>query len=297
MDLTWIWSLLTTKTSVLGAALISAAISAIIAYVFRVREHRLKLVADYEHEQRKALRAIIGRIHGRLLHAGNSLNYRFWNLYANTEKRWLAVEEFRQPENYYIQSFVCRFMAVFVLVREFERQALYVDSRIATQSDMLFLKYVNALHWCMTDVSLFKGVCYDAFNPTDHFFSDSLRGYCDDCVDKDGELLKVEALIELSKTNKGLESVFLFFKGLSATEDRLRWDRLVSLHLLIAAFINSIGYSEHRTSRAKLFKIAAQIRNKVILENLAYWLPRHGLGKDSESRTLIGVCKELSKKR
>lgn len=295
MDIAWVWKLLNSNTSVLAAALISTTISAIVAYVFRVREHRLKLMADYEHEQRKALRVIIGRTHGRLLLAGNSLNYRFWNLYANSEKSWLSVEDYTQSESYYLHSFVSRFMSVFVLVREFERQALYVDSRIATRNDMLFLKYVAALHWCMTDVALFEGANYDASSPTDHFFSDSLRTYCDICVDENGQLLKIEDLLNLAKNNPGIESVFIFFKGLSATEGRLRWDRLVCLHLLIATFVNSIGYPEHKTSRAKILKVATQVRNRVVLKNLAEWLPRHGFGRDSDSRMLISVCKKLNK--
>ena len=292
MDLTWVSTLLSTNTTVLQASLISAIISAFVAYTFRIREHRKKLVADYDHEQRKALREIIGRSHGRLLHAGNSLNYRFWNLYANHNKGWLVVDDISCSDNYYLNSFVCRFLAVFALVRDFERQALYVDSRIASKHDMIFVKYVAALHWCMTDTELFQGINYDTFNPVDHFFSDSLRDYCEICIGDDGEILKASAMLELGKK---VEPVFVFFQGLSATEDRLRWDRLVSLHLLIATFVNSIGYPEHRTSCEKLSRIARQIRNKKVLANLIAWLPRHGLGRDSDSKKLISVCKNIYK--
>lgn len=292
MDLAWISNLLSTNTTILQASLISATISAFVAYAFRVREHRKKLIADYDHEQRKALRQIIGRSHGRLLHSTNSLNYRLWNLYTNQDKGWLIAENLRRPENYYLNSFVCRFLAVFALIREFERQAVYVDARIASKQDLIFVKYVAALHWCMTDTELFHGLKYDTFNPVDHFFSDTLREYCEICIGVDGEVLKANAILELGDK---VEQVFVFFQGLSATENRFRWDRLVCLHLLIAAFINSIGYPEHRTSREKLSKIAAQIRNKTALINLASWLPRHGLGRDSDSKELISVCKKIYK--
>jgi hypothetical protein len=33
-----------------------------------------------------------------------------------------------------------------------------------------------------------------------------------------------------------------FFDGLRADEPRLRWDRLVALHLLVIAFRSAIGY-------------------------------------------------------
>lgn len=293
MDLTAVTAFLSTNTNVLGAVLISTVISTVVAYFFRVREHRLKLVADYDHEQRKVLRAIIGRIHGRILQAGNSLNYRMINLYKNYDKGWLALDDPWLHGSYYFHSTVCRFMAVFVLVREFERQALYVDSRIATKRDLVFLKYVSALHWCMTDVALFQGVEYDSSHQVDHFFSDSLRAYCDNCITKDGEILSLDAMVELAQKENGFETVFFFFHRLSPEEKRLRWDRLVSLHLLIATFINSIGYAEHRTSPKKLSEIASKIRNPEILSNLAAWLPRLGLDKDAESKELISVCTKL----
>ncbi|GFM49628.1 hypothetical protein JSY17_05265 [Pseudomonas capsici] len=288
MDFTWISELLSKNTTVLQASLISVIASAFISYAFRVREHKKKLAAEYNHEQRKALREIIGRSHGRLLHAGNSLSYRLWNLYANHDKGWLVVDNIGHPENYYLNSFVCRFLSVFSLVRDFERQALYVDARIASKKDRIFVKYVAALHWCMTDTELFSGIPYDTFNAVDHFFSDTLRDYCEICIDENGTTLRANAMLELGEK---IHPVFAFFQGLSPTENRLRWDRLVSLHLLVATFINSIGYPEHRTSCERLSKIAKQIRNKAVLANMATWLPRHGLGKDSDSKKLISICK------
>ena len=291
MDLTWLTELLSSNTTVLQTSLISTAISAAAAYILRIREHRKKLVADYDHEQRKALRAIIGRSHGRLLHAGNSLNYRFFNLYSNHDKGWLVKDSTSHKENYYLNSFVSRFLTVFALIRDFERQAIYIDSRISSKQDLTFVKYAAALHWCMTDAELFKGLNYDASNPVDHFFSDMLRDYSEACISTKGEILTSNGILGLGKT---VEPVFEFFRGLSVAEDRLRWDRLVSLHLLLAAFINSIGYPEHRTSREKLSRIARHVQNKNILKNLAAWLPRHGLDKDPYSKQLISICRKIS---
>jgi hypothetical protein len=294
MDFNWVSTLLSTNTNVLSAALISALISAFVAYISKIREYKGKLVADHDHEQRKALRSIIGRTHGRLLHAGNSLNHRFWNLYANHDKRWLEVTDLWNPDNYYLHSFACRFMAVFALIREFERQAVYVDSRIALKSDLVFLKYVAALHWCMTDVALFEGIEYDSSDQVDHFYSDALREYSDTCIDDNGNMLKPDTIVARAKEGGGLQKVFEFFHGLSHTEDRLRWDRLVALHLLIVTFVNTIGYPEHRTSDAKIRKIADQVRNKKVLTNLAAWLPRHGLDKDANSKKLLRICLQAS---
>ncbi len=77
------------------------------------------------------------------------------------------------------------------------------------------------------------------------------------------------------------------------SEERLRWDRLVAFHLILVGFINTIGYPEHQTSKSEMQQIASQIRNKIVLDNLVSWLPRHGL-KDKEARRIRRACNQVS---
>ena len=188
-----------------------------------------------------------------------------------------------RPEYYYFHSFVHRFLAVGALMRQFEKEAIYVDARIAESNDFLFLKYLTAMHWCLTDIALFQGLAYDSFDETDHFFSDAFRGYCDICV-KDGRVVQFNEFVDLVQDDRSLDPVLRFFDSLSREEERFRWDRLVAFHLLIVAFVNSFGYREQRTSKAKIMKIAKQIKNGEALSNFIEWLPRHGLGKDRQSK-------------
>jgi hypothetical protein len=275
--------LLTTQTNLLWAAAVSAIVSAVTSYLLRLREERHKLEAEYEYEQRKRLRNLIGSYHGRLLNAANSLNYRLWNLYKHHDRGWLRVGGTYPPENYYFHSFIHRFLNVFFHIRQFEREAVVVDARIAEPRDFLFLKYLAALRWCMTDVALFHNVPYDHYDQTDHFFSDAFRQYCDDCAAQGGEFIALHDLTTRVQTDRTLDSVLHFFDSLSPDEDRLRWDRLVALHLLLVAFVNNFGYEEQRTSPEQFNEIAAQFRHPQILSNLAAWLPRHGLGSDVEA--------------
>ena len=68
-----------------------AIVSAVVSYVLKRREIRFNLDVEYEYEQRKKLRNLIGSYHGRALQAANRLNQRFWNLYAYVGKGWLNV--------------------------------------------------------------------------------------------------------------------------------------------------------------------------------------------------------------
>jgi hypothetical protein len=285
---------LLSKTDVLWAVLVSAIVSAAVSYFFRRREARHKLAVEYEYEQRKKLRDLIGRYHGRVLQACNSLSYRFWNLYENSEVDWLERNKNFPHHGYYLLSFVHRFLAVFSYIRQFENEAIYVDRRIAEKKDFTFLNYLEAIRWVMTDVALFDGLPYDNSHQKDHFFSDNFRQYCDGCV-KDGNFITYEELKDLIANVRTLDPVLEFFESLRLSEDRLRWDRLVALHLLLMAFVNSFGYESQYSLQTKFVSVAGRVRQRRILENLLDWLPRHGLGKDKESRRIVRACRNLVK--
>jgi hypothetical protein len=295
METIWnsISSLLKSNTELLGAAIVAAIVSAAVSYFFKKRETRYKLEAEYEYEQRKKLRNLIGEFHGRMLNAANSLNYRLWNIYSNHKERWLDVSGDYSLENHYFHSSVYRFLVVSVLIRQFERKAIYVDGRIAEKNDFLFLRYVAVLHWCMTDVVLLSGLEYDKEHETDHFFSDNFRQYCDSCIKLDDSIIGFDELAQRVQNDRTLDPVLSFFDGLSPDEKRYRWDRLVAFHLLLIGFINTFGYKEQETSQKKIQQVAAQIKHPEILGNIVSWLPRHGLIDKKGGKRILRVCKTM----
>lgn len=138
---------------------------------------RDRLKTEYEYEQRKKLRDLIGCYHGGILQAVEEFNYRMMSLYASEDEDWLNVGDDYQgvgsdPNNYYFQTTVHRFLALFVLIRRFESEALYADSRIADKKDFEFLKYSRAILWAATGTHLFSGLAYDVSESKDHFFRD-----------------------------------------------------------------------------------------------------------------------------
>ena len=286
--------LLATKTDLLWVTLVSAVVSAGVSYLFKRSETRHTADVSYEYEQRKELRKLIGRYHGRLLNAANSMNYRLWNFYANQEQGWLYVGgKYGNPDNYYFRSFVYRFLNIFALIRQLETEAVLLDARIAEKKDFVFLNYAAALHWVMTDVALTKGMPYDDFHQTDHFFSDHFRQYCDCCLQK-GSFIGIDEFSELLRNNcTAIEPVLEYFDGLSRKEARLRWDRLVAFHLLIMAFINSFGYKRQYSPQRLFIDAAKQMKDLRVLKNLVIWLPKHDLGQDREAKRIVGALENL----
>lgn len=286
---------LSTNTELLWAAIVSAVVSAGVSYFFRRREARHKL--EIEYEQRRKLRDLIGLYHGRLLNAANNLNYRFWNLYSNYDERWLDVHGGYKQGGYYFASFVYRFLAVCVLSRQFENEAVYLDARIAEKKDFTFLNYVWALGWVLTDAKLFEGLQYDQNTQRDHFFGDNLRQYCDACLSRKGEFFTPESFRKYIATKRSIDPVMAFFDSLHPSEDRFRWDRLVAFHLILLAFINSFGYHTHYTPASKFVTVARNNRNTVVLDNLVAWLPRLGLTKDKNTELILVACKAVKEER
>lgn len=280
------------------AALISAVVAVVTLLVSTPLRHwwdrkflRFKLRVEYEYEQRKRLREMIGRYDGRILEAAVSLNYRFWNLYKNVGEGWLDIHgDYANKENYYFQSSVCRFLHFCSLVLRFEREAQFIDSRIAEKADLDFLRYAKAFIWAATDADLFAGLGYDPFRPIDHFFRDELKVATDSCCDGD-EFTSFRDFRAGIRKNRDLRDVLQFFDGLRPDEDRLRWNRVVALDLLIMAFINSFGYKWQKSTSKEFATTAGRICHPEIVMNLVSWLPKLGLDGERSIKQMLAAIR------
>ena len=266
-------------------ALLALLISPWVRHAFDKRSVRHRLKTEYEYEERKKLRTLIGRYHGRILEAAVTLNHRFWNLYANEGKGWLDLhgKYNNLDRQYYFRSTVYRFLAFCSLSRLFEAEAIFVDSRIAEPSDLEFVKYLKAPNWVSTDVALYEGLEYNSFYSTDHFFADQLRVMCDSCSPA-GTFLTIEEFELHLKGKHRLEPMLRFFDGLKANENRFRWSRIVAFHLVLMAFINALGYDMQRSTRKQFEEVAARLEHAEMRVNLKRWLPRLGLESQAEAK-------------
>jgi len=255
------------------------------------RQLRDRLKTEYEYEQRKKLRDLIGCYHGGILQAVEEFNYRMMSLYASEDEDCPNVGDDYQgvgsdPNNYYFQTTVHRFLALFVLIRRFESEALYADSRIADKKDFEFLKYSRAILWAATGTHLFSGLAYDVSESKDHFFRDDLRRACDHSwINGEGgeRFISLDELRELMGKEEWLNSTLDFFNGLRADEqNRYRWDRLVALHLILLAFIKDFGHEFQRPHEETIEDVASEFRNLEVSRNLLNWLPKFGLLQETD---------------
>jgi hypothetical protein len=287
--LTWLG---TAKTDILPTAIVSLLVSALVTWATKRWETRNTAEVAYRYEQRRKQHEVIGRHHGRLIAAASSLGYRMWNLYSNCEHGWLVVKREGDLDGYYFKSTTYRLMHFFALVRGTEKEAILLDGRVARPKEYLFLNYIEVFHWVMTDTALFADMPYNHTNQGDHFFADEFRRYCELCSPDEGQLT-FDSFEKGPYVDPKLLPVLRFLDGLTPKEPRLRWDRLVALHLLIQAFLNDFGYQRQYAHKRSFLEIADQIQNKAILVNLRRWLPRHELGKKGGTKQVLLAIKRL----
>ena len=163
-------------------------------------------------------------------------------------------------------------------------------------SDFDFLSAIKLLQKAATDVTLFKGMGYDDSESKDHFFSDMLRTIAASCW-REGRFLSLKEFETKIAEDHDLDPILEFFDDLKANEkNRLRWDRLVVLHLLLVAFINTFGYKFQETKEHELTRIAGMIEHKEICENLLDWLREYESQGQGVTNVLNVMENELSRR-
>jgi len=239
---------------------------------------RFKLRTEYEYEERKKLRVLIGSYRGQMLEVAERLDHRFWNLYKNHQAGWHNVKGnySNVSGNYYYTSWLYRFGALIAVARKFEREAVFIDSRYAIRSDLTFVKFLKGFFWVFTDVALFDEQGYDPYRAVDHFFSDDLRKFADSLITDKG-LLTYEQFQDVVKKGAVPTSIFQFFDGVTRGEQRNRWDRLVCAHLFVLAFLANFGYDMQAPRRRRFKEVASYVENPLCLLYLRRWIPKLGL--------------------
>jgi hypothetical protein len=177
------------------------------------------------------------------------------------------------------------------LANRFEREAHHIDDRYSESLDRTFLLYAKAFRWVMTDVALFRPLDdYDPSASIDHFFTDRLREMCAALHD-DSRTLRFDEF-ESRIADYEVEDALAFFDALPSRDPA--WDRVVSLRLVIQAFINTFGYPHQQNSREHMAEVARTIRHAKVRANLAYWLSEKlGLDDDAEAQQLVETLKSL----
>jgi hypothetical protein len=205
-------------TSIGAPVVIAGAVSALFNYYAT----RSNLFTQYELEQQRELRALMGQYTGRMLEAAIDWDRRMMQLYKYwdpegedkepddpkenvQEAGWRQMcpgwgqrlegktgpddlaRYRRDPSEYFYLSVVFRFLSLLAIARRFEAEAFYLDARHLKHhsNELRFLCYTKSFLWAMTYSDLSPK---DGLPGKDHFNSDKIRPMLDLCYKELGPL-------------------------------------------------------------------------------------------------------------
>lgn len=279
----------------LWAAGISCATAILTTVVLRYfvedRLQRRRVEREYQYEQRKALREIMGQFDGPLLQASLDLHQRMRNLYQNSERGWLKGEE---PGHYTLTT-VYRLVALLRLAARLEQRALYLDPSIREERDLITLRYARAFQAVLSGTDLSRGMEYDKARASGHMFRETVREFGE--VRAPGEAFTYTYFKSRAKSDPLLLPAFAFVQDVSPTGAPIKWDRLVSLDLLLVAFIERVGFDENEATDYVLSSTVQQFATLQVPENFVKtFLPFAKLAEEPEVLRIIQTIRAEAKR-
>lgn len=249
-----------------------------------------KLNREYEYEQRKKIQSELGKYKGKLLNAAEELNHRLWNFSKKRKDGWHKVleNEYTSPSKYYFQSFIYRFLVFFYWANKIEKETEYIDTTIASKSESIFLMYLKNLKLVFCDVLLFEGTDYDTKKSKDHFFKhkfeQSLR-----FIEKDDDVLDFDEFTEKFRDNiKDYKKWAEFISGISVNSPEcLRWNIIISFHLMLMSFLNEYGYDFQKTNKKKLVLLLDTYGEFKLKDNFIKLVKRNQMDKSKAMKYML----------
>ena len=242
------------------AAIISAFTSVtviVIGWVFKFFYDRYslthKLKKEYLFEQKKKIKEEISKTKIPLLNAAEEFNYRMWNFNKNISECYHQIEENKwfKTEQYYLNSFVYRFLTFMHYCIKTDEETLSIDSTVADNDDILFLKYVKTFRNIFCDIRILEELGYTIKDESNHFFRNNLKGLSS-WVQTDGNLKEFDDFkIKLKYNYSDLRKVIEYFSNIENDDKDKSLNVLRCAHLIIIQFLNSFGHSYQQTSKSK----------------------------------------------
>lgn len=249
--------------------------------------HIDKLDKTHEHEERKKIKAVISKNKVNIIDAAEALNHRMWNFNHNHTKNWHIKNKKIIDNQYYLYSFTYRLLAFFSWCNKLEKDMVYLDSTIAGEKDLDFVKFLKIFPQLMCDASLFDNLGYDYSNDVDHFFKNNFQSAVNQISINDKVMSFDEFKSKIEKNEIDVNKVTDFISGISPNEERLRWYRLEAMHFVLLMFINTFGYDFQYTKSTKFRKLLAKNKENLTLPNLNRMIASFKLQNNKEVGLII----------
>lgn len=254
------------------AALISGAVAIFlftlgwfIKVIYEKFSLNYKMKIEFEFEQKKKLKEEIAKNKIPLVNSIEELNHRMFNFNKNIEKKWhqLTKEKWKTGDNYYLKSFVYRFLVFLYWMLKTEKDIITIDSTIADKKDILYLQYIKTFKDIFTDTDLLKELGYESSSNTNHFFKNNLIQYSKWVVE-DGNLIDYDVFEINSKDEyKKMSKVIEYFSKIENLPTDKSLNVLKCFHLLAISFLNKFGHHYQITNQEKMDKLLKKYSSEI----------------------------------
>ena len=240
----------------LVVALITTLVAPTVKYKFDTLFERRKLELAYVAEQSKALRDRIGHHKGSIMAAAESLANRF-NNYEDVivAPSWLYGSG---RSGNYKGTFLFRILAFWCSLDGLSREAIYIDTAVATDSDRAFVKAVRLNFMMWSEVSLFNGLGYSGDKASDHFFHAQMLDLAESfrALGSDRPPSTAKFMAALAAGCAQFDALVRYLSGLRRSSRDPKYQRLVAAHLVIIATLNAFGDDYQMTAKPRVRRIA-----------------------------------------
>ncbi len=276
------------KIQVVIISSITSLIVLLLGWLFKFLYERFslsyKLKKEFQFEQKKRLKEEIAKNKTHLLNSVEALNHRLWNFTQNVNEGWHNVSEiewFKKKDQYYINSFVYRFLCFIHWTIKTEKDTITVDTTIANKEDIRYLKWIKTFKDIFTDADLLQELGYDKAHDTNHFYKNDLIGYSKWIIENN-QVIDFDDFKEKLKNNyKSLKPVIEYFSTIKDDDKDKNLNVLRCFHLLSIKFLNEYGHDYQITPKEKLNRITKMYKSKIkIKQGFSEFIAKSKLEKE-----------------
>ncbi len=256
----------------LQAAIVSAITSLFIfglGWLFKVFHENYslnyKLQKEYKFEQKKLLKEEIVKTKVPLLNAAEEFNYRIFNFNKNISKGYhnISEKEWFQTNQYYLNSFIYRFLVLIHFCIKTEEDLLSMDSTVADEEDITFLLYVKTFKNIFCESNLLTELGYKQDDDSNHFYRNELKGFSGWVVSNNKVIEFDEFVPKLKHSYDPLRRVIEYFSKIDNDDKDKTLNILRCTHLLSICFLNEFGHSYQQTDKGKIKKLNQSYKDKI----------------------------------
>ncbi|WP_424961318.1 hypothetical protein [Ekhidna sp.] len=229
-----------------------------------------RLDQEFKFEQRKKLKEDLSKNKMHHINAVESLSHRIWNFVQNIDRKKHSISEgeWGDKNQYYINSFIYRFLEFLYWTLKVEKDAVNIDTTNADPQDIKFLKYIKTFKDIFTDIDLFKSLNYNPDHNKNHFFKNDLVTYSKWIINDRGEVMDFDEFkkVLLSSYDK-MKVLIEYFTNIKNSITDPSLNALRCFHFLAIDYLNKYGHDYQKTDQEKLDRIVNLHRNKIAIKS------------------------------